>query len=180
MRYFRALVGLPGGIRWFVSCDVGASHCRLRHLGWEKSGKGVGHGLTSRPRELASEGFLNELLVLFGYPSASAAALLGGELLLRYCSGKLACRVTTWGLPARGHIQGLIAEFAGVGEVSCTVAWLVVLGCLVVGEFLGAYTLQDVAGMGVLQSRPKVWKRLRVEGSRFSSRWRQGSAVASG
>ena len=60
---FRALVGLPGGIRRFVSCDVGANHCRLRHLGWEK----CGHGLTSRPRE------------------SSAAALLGGKLPLRYC-----------------------------------------------------------------------------------------------
>ena len=54
---------------------------------------------------------------LFGYPSGSAAALLGGELLLRYCSGRFACRVPTWGLPARGHVQGLIAEFSGVGEV---------------------------------------------------------------
>ena len=27
-------------------------------------------------------------------------------------------RVPTWGLPARGHVQGLIAEFAGTGEVS--------------------------------------------------------------
>ena len=57
-----------------------ANHCRLRHLGWEK----CGHGITSRPRESASEGFFNELLVLFCYPSGSAAALLGGELPLRY------------------------------------------------------------------------------------------------
>ena len=49
----RALVGLPGGIRRFVPCDVGANHCRLRHLGWEK----CGHGLTSRPRESALEVF---------------------------------------------------------------------------------------------------------------------------
>ena len=55
---FRALVGLPGGIRRFVSCDVDANHCRLRQR--------CGHGLTSRPRESASEGFLTELLVLFG------------------------------------------------------------------------------------------------------------------
>ena len=25
---------------------------------------------------------------------------------------------STWGLPARGHVHGLIAEFAGIGEVS--------------------------------------------------------------
>ena len=69
---FRALVGLPRGIRMFVSCDIGANHCRLRHLGWEK----CGHGLTLRPRESASEGFLNELLVLFGYSSGSASVLV--------------------------------------------------------------------------------------------------------
>ena len=80
---FRALVGLLGGIRRFVSCDVGANHCVLRHIRWER----CGHGLISRPRESASEDFLTELLVLFGYLSGSAAALLGGELPLRYCSG---------------------------------------------------------------------------------------------
>ena len=32
--------------------------------------------------------------------------------------------VPTWGLPARGHVQGLVAEFAGVEKVpwSCPVA----------------------------------------------------------
>ena len=106
---FRALVGLPGGIRRFVSCDLGAIHCRLRHLGWEK----CGHGFSSRPRESASEGFFGEQLVLFGYPSGSAAALLGGELPLRYCSGKFSSRVPTWGLPARAQLPGLVGD-AGV------------------------------------------------------------------
>ena len=55
---------------------------------------------------------------MFGYPSGSAAALLGGKLPLRYCSGSFACRVPTWWLPARGHVHGLISEFAGIGEVS--------------------------------------------------------------
>ena len=59
---FRALFGLLGGIRRFVSCDVGANHCKLRHIGWER----CGHGLASRPRESASEGFLKQLLFLFG------------------------------------------------------------------------------------------------------------------
>ena len=70
-------------LRRFAPCSTGANHCRLRHIGWEK----CGHGLTSRPRESAPEGFLNELLVLFGYLSGSAAASLNGELPLRYCSG---------------------------------------------------------------------------------------------
>ena len=45
------------------------------------------------------------------------SALLGGELPLRYCSGRFACRVPTWSVPARGHVQGLVPEFASVGEV---------------------------------------------------------------
>ena len=110
----RALVGLPGGLRRFVSCDTGANHCRLRSLGWEK----CGHGLTSRPRESASEGFLNALLVLFGYPSGSASVLLDGELSLRYCSYRFACRVPTWSLPSHGRVQGLLAESAGFQDVS--------------------------------------------------------------
>ena len=48
-------------------------------------------GLVNRPRKV----FLNELLLLFGYPSGSAAVLLSGELPLRYCSGKFACQVPT-------------------------------------------------------------------------------------
>ena len=68
---FRALRAMPGGIGRFTPCDVGANHCRLRHIRWEKSG----HGLTSRPRESASEGVLDELLVLFRYPPRSAAVL---------------------------------------------------------------------------------------------------------
>ena len=43
---FRALRTVPGGIGRFFLCHVGANHCRLRHIGWEK----CGHGLTSGPR----------------------------------------------------------------------------------------------------------------------------------
>ena len=53
----RCLCMLPGGLRRFVPCSIGANHCRLRHIVWEK----CGHGLTSGPRESASELFLNEL-----------------------------------------------------------------------------------------------------------------------
>ena len=45
-----------GGLVRFVPCTIGANHCSLRHIGWEK----CGHGLTSRSRESASEPFLNE------------------------------------------------------------------------------------------------------------------------
>ena len=54
------------------------------------------HGLTSRPRETSSVWFLDELLVLFGYPSASGASLLAGTLPLRFFSESFACRIPTW------------------------------------------------------------------------------------
>ena len=60
----RSLCLLPGGLGRFVPCSIGANHCRLRHIGWEK----CGHGLTSRPRETSTVAFLDELLVLFRYP----------------------------------------------------------------------------------------------------------------
>ena len=50
---FRGLRDLPFGLRRFVPCDIGVNHCRLRQIGWER----CGHGLTSRPRESASEDF---------------------------------------------------------------------------------------------------------------------------
>ena len=84
----RSLCLLPGGLRRFVPCSIGANHCRLRHLGWEK----CGHGLTSRPRESASEPFLNELLSLFRYLFGSGRALLAGTLPLRYCAARFGCR----------------------------------------------------------------------------------------
>ena len=74
----RSLCLLPGGLRRFVPCSIGANHCRLRHIGWEN----CGHGLTSRPRESASELFLNELLSLFRYPPKSGRALLNGTLIV--------------------------------------------------------------------------------------------------
>ena len=103
----RSLCLLPGGLGRFVACSIGANHCRLRHIGWEK----CGHGLTSRPRESASELFLNELLSLFRYPSRSGRALLNGTLPLRYCSVRLAHRTPTWRLPASGQVSRLVAAY---------------------------------------------------------------------
>ena len=57
----RSLCLLFGGLGRFLPCSIGADHCRLRHIGWEK----CGHGLTSRPRESASELFLDDLLGSF-------------------------------------------------------------------------------------------------------------------
>ena len=73
---------------------------------WER----CGHGLTSRPQESAPEDFSNRLLILFGCPSGSAAALLAGVLPLRYCSARLACRFPNWKLPDKGHVCELVTE----------------------------------------------------------------------
>ena len=99
---------LPGGLGRFVPCSIGANHCRLRHIGWEKRG----HGLTSRPRESASELFLNELLSLFRYPPRSGRALLNGTLPLRYCAARFAYSTPTWRLPASGRVSGLVAAYS--------------------------------------------------------------------
>ena len=55
----RALSGLPGGLGRFLPCRIGANHCRLRSIGWER----CGHGLTSRPLEASDAGFLDDLLI---------------------------------------------------------------------------------------------------------------------
>ena len=74
---FRALIALPDAIGRFLPCDVGANHCWLRHIGWEK----CGHGLTSRPRETASSSLSVSASVCcctFGWYSSSS--LLRGEI----------------------------------------------------------------------------------------------------
>ena len=128
----RSLCLLPGGLGRFVPCSIGANHCRLRHIGWER----CGHGLTSRSRESASEPFLNELLGLFRYPAGSGRALLAGTLPLRCCAVRFACSSPTWWLPDSGHVAGLVTAVAGVESevVDCVddaVSWVV---DLVLGE----------------------------------------------
>ena len=73
-----------------------------------------GHGLTSRPRESASELFLDELLSLFRYPPRSGRALLAGTLPLRYCATRFACRTPTWRLLVSGHVPDLVTAVVGV------------------------------------------------------------------
>ena len=117
--------------------------------------------LVNRPRKV----FVDELLVLFGYPSGSAAALLDGELPLRYCSGRIASRVPTWGLPASGSVRSLVAEFADVEEVSRNSLVARARFPVLVG---GAGVLGGRRILGsVKRVRPGVWKRLRVEGSGY-------------
>ena len=89
----RALDGLPGGSGRFLPCRIGANHCRLRSIGWER----CGHGLTSRPLEASGVGFLDDLLSLFGYPSWSGQSLIDGSLRMRYCSVNFSHKKPTWG-----------------------------------------------------------------------------------
>ena len=96
----------------FVPCSIGANHCRLRQKGWER----CGHGLTSRPRDGASEGFLDQFLLLFQYPPKSSRALLNGTLPLRYCSVRFASKVPPWSLRVPGNVAALF--HAGVGSAA--------------------------------------------------------------
>ena len=53
---------------------------------------------------------MDELLVLFGYPSASGAGLLAGTLPPRYYSESFARRVPTWRLPGGGSVANFLAS----------------------------------------------------------------------
>ena len=121
-RFIGALMRLPGGLGRFVTCSIGANHCRLRHIGWEK----CGHGLTSRPRESASVHFLDELLGLFRYPAGSGRASLAGTLPFCYCAARFARLTPSWRLPVPGSVVHLVAAFsdAAVDEVGWDVHWV--------------------------------------------------------
>ena len=163
----QSLCMLPGGLGRFVPCSIGANHCRLRHLGWER----CGHGLTSRPRESASELFLDELLSLFRYPSKSGRALLGGTLPLGYCATRFACSTHTWRLPVSGHVERLIASHSGAGDCWSKVARVHPgsgSGPDRKRFRLNRKTPAHLAGF-FSHSRPRVWTRLRQDGFSGSS-----------
>ena len=146
----RSLCLLPGGLGRFVPCSIGADHCRLRHIGWEKCAR----GLTSRPRESASEVFLDELLQLFQYPPGSSRlhfplhGLQVGSLLgvYRYL----------------GHVASLVTADLGVpeghgAEGACReVHWVSSSGPGRKRIRLNRKPPAHLAGFGI-QSRPQVW-----------------------
>ena len=158
----RSLCLLPGGLGRFVPCSIGANHCRLRHLGWEK----CGHGLTSRSRESASELFLDELLGLSRYPPGSGRALLTGTLPLRCCAARFACRTPTWRLPVSGHVARLIAvhgeDAGGNGDevLDLGVHWVSGSGPGRQRFRLNRKTPAHLVRL-LIHFRPRVWKRLR-------------------
>ena len=165
---FRALRMLPGGLGRFLPGSIGANHCRLRHIGWDK----CCHGLTSRPRETSSVWFLDELLVLFGYCAASGADLLAGTLPLRYYSESFARRIPTWRLPEWGNVASFLAsgELVRGGSSALSAALGGAGVCLASGSGGGVKRVRlyrktpaHLARQGIsgVQSRPRVWKRLR-------------------
>ena len=131
---------MPGGLRRFIPCKIGANHCRLRHIGWEK----CGHGLASRPREKTEPGFLDSLLHVFGYPSGSGALPLAGELPLRYCIDRFALRKHCWSLLERGHVHSLLTP-GGLG-----------VGLVEVAQVVPNRSSRWIRGAG------GVWKRMRL------------------
>ena len=133
-------------------------------------GRGVSHGLTSRPQQSASAPFLDQLLLVFHYPPRSSGALLAGSLPLRYCSAKFASRTPLWALPIPGHVAGLVTDgvrAAQIGEAA------------VVSR---AVDFVDASGSGrkrlrlnrkktpahlvghCVHARPRVWRRLHFSG----------------
>ena len=160
----RSLCLLPGGLGRFVACSIDANHCWLRHIGREK----CGHGLTSGPRESASEPFFNELLGLFQYPPGSGRALLAGTLPLLYCATRFACKSPTWRLPAFSYVIGMVTSVAGVGSefVDCAadeVSWVSSSGPGRKRIRLNRKTPAHLV-VSMVQSRPRIWKRLRHVG----------------
>ena len=119
--------------------------------------------LTSRPRESTSELFLNELLGLFCYPPGSARAQLAGTFgmvllvlpvgpLLGGCLYLVMLLVRL--LELLGKFRRLLLRVWVVGFAGLVV--LVLIG----EEFdLTENPLAHLAGF-VVQSRPRVWKRL--------------------
>ena len=142
--------------------SIGANHCRLRHLGWEKCRQ----GLNSGPRGSGSEVFLNELLQLFRFPAGSAPALLAGTRPLRYCAVRFASKVPSWRLPLAGAADLVIADYCVVPAAEAGGRGGGCVGSSVPGRKrirLNRKTPAHLAGILGIQSRPRVWKRLRVQ-----------------
>ena len=164
---FRALRALPGGLGRFLPGDIGANHCRLRHIGWEK----CCHGLSSRPRETSSVRFLDDLLVLFFYCAGSGADLLAGVLPLWYSFCNFASKVPTWRLPVFGSVASFLAsgDLIRVGPSALSAALGGACVGLARGSFGGvkrvrlyrktpAHLARQDSGV---QFRSRIWKRLR-------------------
>ena len=112
---------------------------------------------------------MNELLRLFRYPPRSGRALLAGTLPLRFCAARFANRTPTWRLPVPGCVVDLVAAHDGAGREALAdgarqeVHWVSGSGPGRKRIRLNMKTHAHFAGF-VIQSRPRVWKRLRHVG----------------
>ena len=109
--------------------------------------------------------FFDPLLLLFHYPPRSSGALLAGTLFLWYCADRFASGAPTWRLPVSGQAAGQVAGASweaqevvaeGVGR---RVRWVSGSGPNRRRIRLNRKTPAHLAGL-VVQSRPRVWKRL--------------------
>ena len=148
----RALGGLPGGLGRFLPCRVGAYHCRLRSIVWER----CGHCLTSRPLEASDAGFLDDLLSLFGYPSGSGRSLVDGFLF--------GCGIALLILLIRSLLGGCRTLAVLVAAFS---AQPLVAGLLVLGKFPAFELLEKLKRRGY--DLPKRQMYVNVPGLIFGS-----------
>ena len=152
-RFIGALMGslclLPDGLGRFVPCSIGANHCRLRHIGWEKA-----------PALLAG----TRIWACFTCWHSSPWVLC--------CS--VCLQDPTWRLPVAGHVVDLVT--ASVGAVREVIAdgvcqevrWVSGSGPGRKRFDLTEKPLHTSRGF-VVQSRPRVWKRLHHAGTIYVS-----------
>ena len=112
---------------------------------------------------------MDELLQLFQYPPRSSCALLAGSLHLMNCAALFSSKTPTWRLPVSGHVAGLVTaalRVAGSGrdeDASREVHWVSGSGPGRKRIRLNRKNPAHLAGLEI-QSRPRVWKRLRHVG----------------
>ena len=118
--------------------------------------------------------FLNELLTLFRYLSKSGRALLNGTLPLRYCAARFAHSTPTWRLPGSGQVRGLLAAYpdiaGGLGDEVVDLSVFRGYRSRSGGKRFRINRKTPAHLVKVMvQSRPRVWKRLHHEGISGSS-----------
>ena len=106
---------------------------------------------------------MDELLLLFQYPPRSSRALLAGTLPLRYCAARFASKVPTWRLPVSGHAFSPVTAGPGVADGEAEVASLRLVSSSGPGRKNCRQNRENPAHLAgsLIQSRPRVWKRLR-------------------
>ena len=108
---------------------------------------------------------MNELLSFFRSPPRSGRALLNGTLPLRYCAARFAYSTPTWRLPVSGQVSGLVAAYSDSADnLGDEVVGLRVFRCGRSGPVRKRFRVNRKTPAHLVefmvQSRPRVWKRL--------------------